>query len=159
MSTEKTIFEHELYETWYLIISRCYRKNAISYNAYGNKGIKVDIRWHKFENFLEDMGEKPTEKHQIDRIDATKGYSKDNCRWATPQQNIMNRRKTIKNKSGFKGVSPRPSGRWRSAIRKNGKDYVLGNSFKTKEEAATAYDKKAKELFGEFANLNFPENK
>lgn len=48
-------------------------------------------RWlNSYENFLADMGQAPSEKHQVDRIDNSKGYSPDNCRWVTPKENMRN---------------------------------------------------------------------
>ena len=48
--------------------------------------------WASFENFFRDMGERPTPKHQIDRTDNSRGYSPDNCKWVTQQENLCNRR-------------------------------------------------------------------
>lgn len=79
---------------------------------------------------------------------------KANIRPATQGQNLMNRGKQINNTSGYKGVSRTGKDKWKAMIQFEGKDYYAG-SFKTKEEAALAYDKKAKELFGEFAKTNF----
>ena len=56
------------------------------------KGISEE--WKSFENFLRDMGHRPSIKHSIDRIDNTKGYSKENCRWSTPSEQMRN---TIRN--------------------------------------------------------------
>jgi hypothetical protein len=53
-------------------------------------GMYVDPRWEKFENFLADMGERPEGK-TLDREDNTKGYYKDNCRWATSFEQMNNR--------------------------------------------------------------------
>lgn len=139
---------------------RCYNPNEPSYRYCGAKGVRVCDRWlNSFKNFLTDMGERPP-GYQLDRIDNDKGYSPDNCRWVTQKQNLMNKKKYPRNKSGYKGVSPYKGGKsWRAIIAKDGKDYYIGNYFKTKEDAARAYDVKAKELFGEFAVLNFPLNK
>lgn len=82
---------------------------------------------------------------------------KENLRVATKQQNNANRGLLINNKSGYKGVSWRQlSKRWCAFISVNNKSKFLG-SFKIKEEAARAYDKAAKEHYGEFAILNFPD--
>jgi len=57
--------------------------------TYGN--LYIDPRWEEFANFLADMGERPEGK-TIDRINNSKGYYKDNCRWATPFEQVMNRK-------------------------------------------------------------------
>lgn len=82
-----------------------------------------------------------------------------NLRLTTKQGNTANREKKNNNTSGYKGVASnyRIKKPWRAYIGYKGKHVNLG-SFSTKEEAARAYDKKAKELFGEFACLNFKEN-
>ena len=70
---------------------RCYNKNmGKPYEQYGGKGITVCERWHKFENFLEDMGERPDGK-TLDRINGKLGYFKENCRWATRREQHGNR--------------------------------------------------------------------
>jgi hypothetical protein len=58
---------------------------------YGGVGITVCERWRSFAKFLADMGERPRDK-TIDRIDGTKGYYKENCKWSTDieQQRNMN---------------------------------------------------------------------
>lgn len=71
---------------------RCDNPNAANYYLYGARGIKYDKRWINFENFLEDMGERPTVNHSLDRIDNSKEYSKDNCRWATALEQANNKR-------------------------------------------------------------------
>lgn len=83
----------------------------------------------------------------------------ENLRGATPEQNGFNRRKKFNAlkppTSIFKGVHKKaPHRNWSAAIAKGGQSFHLG-SFKTEEEAAKAYDEKARELFGEFAHLNF----
>jgi hypothetical protein len=69
---------------------RCLNPNNQSFSKYGGRGIVLDPRWESFTEFLADMGERP-EGTSIDRIDNTKGYSKDNCRWATRKQQQRNR--------------------------------------------------------------------
>jgi hypothetical protein len=70
------------YRTWENVIQRCTNSNATSYNSYGGKGIKVCERWlTSFENFLEDMGQKPPGKSVLKRIQTDGDYEKSNCKW------------------------------------------------------------------------------
>lgn len=81
-----------------------------------------------------------------------------NLRQATRGQNMANRRTPRTNRSGFKGVAKHRSGRWQARIWHERRMRSLG-LFATPEDAARAYDAAAKELFGEFARPNFPEEK
>lgn len=75
---------------WRNIRQRCNNPNNKDYKYYGARGITVCSRWEIFENFLADMGV-PSDKDTIDRIDTYSGYSKENCRWVTIQENLQNR--------------------------------------------------------------------
>lgn len=80
------------YKSWSGMRTRCEDVNYRDYPLYGGRGIKICRRWQKFINFLADMGVKPTPKHTLDRINNDKGYSKENCRWATWTEQQRNRR-------------------------------------------------------------------
>lgn len=90
---------------------------------------------------------------EVDHIDCNKANNHIiNLRWASRQQNLCNRQIGKNNASGFKGVS-KGGKKWRARIAINGTHFYLG-AFETKEEAAIAYNEKARELFGLFARLN-----
>lgn len=78
------------YKAWRNMVRRCTDPNHPSYRNYGGKGIKVCREWRRFDGFLSDMGERPDGK-TLDRIDSSKGYSKNNCRWITMQEQGNNR--------------------------------------------------------------------
>jgi len=77
------------YKTWTSMRFRCDAKK--NYKNYSLKGITVCDEWNDFNVFLKDMGLAPTKKHSIDRINVHKGYSKNNCRWATDKVQARNR--------------------------------------------------------------------
>jgi hypothetical protein len=100
---------------------------------------------------------------QTDHINGdTLDNRKKNLRFCTSAENQANRGKNKNNTSGYKGViyktwgDPQTKKKWIAKIKHNWKCHTIGH-FITKEEAAKAYDKRAKELFGEFATLNFPD--
>lgn len=82
------------YRTWDSMRSRCTRTNNIGYKYYGALGVTVCDRWlNSFDNFVLDMGERPEGK-TLDRINPFGNYEPGNCRWATPKEQQLNKRKT-----------------------------------------------------------------
>jgi hypothetical protein len=77
---------------WCNMIERCRNENLPTYRNYGGRGIRVCERWMNFTNFLADMGDPPTAKHSIDRINNDGNYEPGNCRWATQQEQCNNTR-------------------------------------------------------------------
>jgi hypothetical protein len=77
------------YSVWRGMIQRCTNPNAHGYENYGGAGVTVCKRWLKFENFLADMGRRPKGK-SLDRLKNSRGYTKSNCRWATPREQRLN---------------------------------------------------------------------
>jgi hypothetical protein len=76
------------YRSWRAMKDRCSNKKHPAYQRYSN--IKIDEKWLIFQNFYDDMGDRPIGK-TLDRIDNLKGYYKENCRWATYKEQGMNR--------------------------------------------------------------------
>lgn len=81
------------YSTWAAMIQRCTNKRSKSYKNWGGRGITICERWLRFENFLADMGRKPSPRHSIDRFPNKSGnYEPGNCRWATAKEQANNMR-------------------------------------------------------------------
>lgn len=83
------------YRAWLDIKRRCYNSKYKQYNDYGGRGIKVCDRWlESVQNFINDLGFRPSKRHSIDRVDNDGNYCKENCRWATKVEQERNKRKT-----------------------------------------------------------------
>lgn len=95
---KKSIWSHGLqktveYVTLRSMKERCNNTNHPHYDRYGGRGIKVCDQWlgaGGILKFIEDMGMRPSPSHSIDRIDNDKGYTPENCRWATRKQQSRN---------------------------------------------------------------------
>lgn len=79
------------YTSWLGMIARCRDPRHCRFQRYGGRGISICERWNSFANFLADMGERPSNKHSLDRINNDGNYEPGNCRWATASQQSRNR--------------------------------------------------------------------
>jgi hypothetical protein len=148
----KNISEHPLYTTWEGMIQRCCNPNNSSYNRYGGAGITVCSRWRKSaRSFIEDMGPRP-ENFTLDRINNNRGYTPENCRWASRATQELN-----KTNDFYKGVSYRPSRKkYRARYKNSGVEIFIGN-FDYPEDAAKARDEYLYSI-GVTEGLNFSED-
>jgi hypothetical protein len=124
---------------------------------YANRGLTVCAEWQdsfaEFKKWAEANGYQPT--LELDRRDNEKGYSPENCRWATRSQQMQNTRKRKGGSSKYRGVSWHSQNKkWRVQISVNKKTTTVG-CFDDEIEAAKAYDAAARDCFGEFASTNF----
>ena len=133
------------YNTWQKMKARCDDPQNNMYMYYGGRGLTYQKAWKEFTEFLQDMGERPVGM-TLDRIDNAKGYSKDNCRWATKQDQARNKSLQTRNISGCTGVTKRESGSWRASIRVEGVLVYLGtflnlhDAIKARKDAELYYD-------------------
>lgn len=141
------------YSVWSAMKKRCYNQKSINYHLYGGSGVTVCDRWiNSFNYFLEDMGQRPSKSHSIDRINNDGNYEPSNCRWATRQQQVINRH--IWGSSGFRGVTyVRKYDKWMAQIHHNYINIHVG-TYNIKERAALAYDTAAIQLHGDNAITN-----
>ena len=84
-----------IYSIWRGMKTRCTNDKQPNYNRYGARGIDYDKSWELFENFIKDMGGPYKDGLTLERIDNSKGYSKDNCGWITPAEQNRNMRTNI----------------------------------------------------------------
>jgi hypothetical protein len=80
-----------IYRRWCDMRARCQNPSHQLYKWYGARGINVCAEWGSFLQFYSDMGAGYQKGLQLDRIDNSKGYSKDNCRWASNREQLYNR--------------------------------------------------------------------
>lgn len=147
-----------LYNIWSDMKSRCKGTSGKrNKEYYKNRGITVCEEWNSsyitFRTWALSNGYK--KNLELDRKDNDKGYSPENCRWATRKQQTYNTRKRKNSLSKYRGVAYiKTTGRWRATGVKDGVIKHLG-VFADEKDAAKAYDKWATIAFGEYASLNF----
>lgn len=140
------------YNSWKSMVARCNNPKVPQYKDYGGRGITVCSSWNpllggSFEKFYSDMGRRP-ESTSIERIDNNAGYSADNCKWATVQEQAKNKRKSSLNSSGRTGVyKVGNTDSWRAMIKCEGVKIELG-SFKDFYLAVKAREAAELKYFG-----------
>ena len=132
------------YSSWLSMKERCTCVTSKTYPEYGGSGVVICARWlESFENFLEDMGERP-EGTSINRIGSVPLYSKETCEWANRSIQGYDQKMKNTNTSGKTGVCwVKRSGKWSAQITKDYQLHHLG-FFDNKEDAIEA--RKAAEL-------------
>lgn len=162
-----TVKYKRLYNIWHGMIYRCNYEKHAGYGRYGAVGITVCKEWESsFNTFVEWALNNGYEEHlTIDRIDNGKGYEPSNCRWATYEEQEVNRKMLKNNTTGVTGVYYlKREKRYRSMMRRNGKRYTLG-FYDTFEEAvedklrAEEYYKENGTLEGVRSVLNYKPKK
>lgn len=153
----------EIYSVWTGMKSRCYYEKNENYINYGARGIKVCERWKSsFINFYEDMGDKPSAKHQLDRIDNDGDYDPSNCRWVTPSENCLNRRNK-ENKTGFKNIKVTPYGAYRARIVREGCERIsltrldINDALKIRNQYIEEYNKNPQKWIKDTINETYPK--
>lgn len=130
-------------------IKKTRRWYAVTSEYLGNRRSKIVYMHHVI------LG-RPSKNHEVDHVNGNGcDNQRLNLRWATRCQQMSNVATRGRNKSGLKGVHAHSARRWRAQIKNAGKTEHIG-LFTSPEDAAKAYDERARELFGEFAWLNFP---
>ena len=93
------------YGPWRVAIARCHLPSQKDFARYGGKGLTVCPEWrHSFQQFLADVGERPSRLHQLARIDKNQGYSKANCKWLTRVENGLIRRSQLRREAEKRGL-------------------------------------------------------
>lgn len=80
------------YHIWVGIRTRCLTASNKAYKHYGGRGIKICERWGEFNNFFADMGQRPSPKHSVERVDNNGDYCPENCVWAVQKAQARNKR-------------------------------------------------------------------
>lgn len=93
------------YTAWSHMKDRCLNPKNKRYADYGGRGITVCERWMSFENFFEDMGLAPSKNLTLERVENEDGYYKENCKWATAKEQVINRRGIKKYEYGGKSLT------------------------------------------------------
>jgi hypothetical protein len=132
-----------IYRIWQGMRTRCNNPKRKDYKYYGGRGITVCERWKYFVNFLEDMGELPTQLHTIERKNVNGNYEPSNCVWATMEEQQQNKRPAYHplGQTGERYITTNKGKGYRVIIRDNYK-----GTGRTMEQAIQIRDKALKEI-------------
>lgn len=134
------------YQSWRGMKERCDNSKNSHYELYGMRGISYSKDWATFENFFNDMGNRPSDT-QLDRIDVNLNYCKENCKWSSLSEQAFNIRLKSNNKSGRSGVYITKSSKFVVYIGYRKQRIRIG-LFTSFEEACKAREKAEIELYG-----------
>ena len=127
MNTKHGMYRSITYGSWCAMKARCKYPKTNGYEFYGGRGIVYDPKWETFTGFFEDMGKRPSKRHQLDRINTDGNYTKENCQWITRSKNQRKKGLMKNNKSGYTGISFITSrNKWLVQSRGQGKQKHLG---------------------------------
>ena len=131
-----------IYRIWAGMNQRCKNKTCVTYPRYGAQGITICEEWDSknkdgFRNFLLWSKGKYNDSLTIDRIDPYKGYSPDNCRWATYTEQNTHHKISVNHRTGYRNVYPTKCGTYQVIMSIKDKSYNVG-SFKNIEDAVNA---------------------
>ena len=147
-ATKHGLCKTTVYNSWLAMIARCNNPNNKNYKYYGGRGITICDRWVNFENFFEDMGDRP-DALTLERKNNNLGYSKENCKWATKTEQARNRRIFKNNKTGCRGIYwHKRDKKYQVDIKSNNKRIHIG-SYDSLKQAATERKKAEQKYWGQ----------
>lgn len=99
--------KHPLYRLWCGMRRRCNDHNSKDYGRYGGRGVKVCEQWNNFWVFVQDVGERPSLQHSLERKDTNGNYEPENVTWANPKEQARNKRNNVINEEICKEIRRR----------------------------------------------------
>lgn len=84
--------DHPLYKRWHAMRSRCGATGSLGHEHYAGRGVRVCEAWADFATFVADVGDPPSARHSLDRINVDGDYAPGNVRWATASEQATNKR-------------------------------------------------------------------